>query len=452
MKKTKTTSLLLASMAVLEVFTSSSIEADARGVGGGGHRFPGGSYAGAHCGFHNHYDNYGRWGGNRMYAPGAWGGWARPRNRWWNTGWGGWSEPYYGGPGAGYVPGSQPVDEEGTVYPAANYNVGALSLGAYAGHSASETVSAEIKKKPDIEPIRMKAVSTKSVYKLGPDTDVLETGNVAVRLNDDSFLIVDSKQTFVVDQKSGVPTIALYTDPLLLWNLSHELKRQSLGLKASMMSKIAATKTSNIDQRRTGDTKSTSEKTSETGSSSSSSKGTEVENMQWIIEQLDKAQAKLGDVPPQPPSKIPDPVPDCVELFASVWLLKDGSFILYKQQDGSLVFLNSHGTYSDRGKTARSVAYPDTFELAVYGYLKTLVNEYKPTVSKLTEDKEDTEWALSKLKEISDPEVDQLESQRRLAEAVARSERRLDVIQKQILVMPDEVDAAKKALAALDKS
>jgi hypothetical protein len=450
MKKTKTTSLLIASVAVLQVFAIASPAADARGARGG-HRFPGSGYSEAHCGFHNHYDNYGRWGTGRMYAPGAWGGWARPRNRWWNTGWGGWSEPCYGGPGTGFVPGSAPVDQEGNVYPSANYNIGGLSLGQYAGHSASETVSAEIKKKPDIEPVRMNAVSTKSVYKLGPDTDVLDNGNVAVRLNDASFLIVDSEKTSVVDQKTGVPVILLYTDPLLLWNLSYELKRQASGLKASMMSKQATLKTSGSKQNTAGDLTSSSQKASASGSLAPSSKSPESENLEWIIAQLEKAQTKLGEVPEQPPGKDAYPVPDCVELFASVWLLKDGTFILFKQPDGSLIYMNDRGTYTDRGKTARSLPYPDTFELAVYGYLKTLLKEYKPTVSKLTEDKEDTEWALSKLREVSDPEADQLESQRRLAEAVARSERRLDVIQKQIQIMPDEVEAARKALAILDK-
>lgn len=418
MKKLKTASLLLASLAVLNVPEAILLSANARG-GVGDHRFPGNGFAGAHCGFPNHYDNFGRWGANRMSAPGAWGGWARPGNRWVRTGWGGWSEPYYGGPGSGYIPGSQPVDEEGTSYPPVNYNIGPLSLGQYAGHSAAETVSAEIKKKPDIEPARMKAIPTKSVYRLGPDTDVLENGSVAVRLNDNTFLLVDSTQTLVVDQKSGVPSIALFSDPLLLWNIANELKRQSLGLKASTMNKSVSDKT---------------------------------KNTAWILEQLAIAEKKLGPVPDNAPSENALPVQDAVELFASVWLLKDGSFILYKQQDGALVYLNDRGTFSDRGKTIRNVGYPDTFELAVYGYLKTLVDEYKPTVSKLADDKEDTEWALSKLKEVSDPDEDKLESQRRLAEAVARSERRLDVIQKQINVMPEEVDAAKKALAILDKS
>jgi hypothetical protein len=427
-----------------------TMSVDARGRGRG---FPGRGFAGNHCGYRNHYDNYGRWGRNRFDGVGAWGGWGRPNNRWIRTGWGGWAAPYYGGPGYGYDRNAQSVDEEGTVYPSTNYNVGSIDLGAYAGHSASETVSAEIKSKPAIEPVRMKPVSTKSVYKLGPDTDVLDNGSIAVRLNDKTFLLVHSEQTLVVDQKTGVPSMALYTDPLLLWNLSHEIKRQSLGLKASVMSKQSAL-TASTDGAASvaGQDIGAGTGSAPPPATGASKAAQEIENMEWTLEQLDRAQTKLGKVPDQPPNQAALPAPDMVELFASVWLLKDGSLISFKQPDGTLVYMNNKGTFCDRGKTARSVAYPDTFELAVYGFLKTLINEYKPSISKLNEDKEDTEWALSKLAEVSDPEVDQLESQRRLAEAVSRSERRLSVINSQIRIMPDELDAAKRALAMLDKT
>lgn len=397
--------------------------------GGGGHAFPGAHFAGAHAGYANHYDNYGRWGRNRYAGQASWDGWARPRNRFHRYGWGGWYQPASGGAGYAYVNREQQaIDEEGNLYPAAPYNVGALGLSAYdAGISASQVVSAEIKTRPDIEPTRMKPVNTKSVYKLGPDVDILESGNVAVRLNDDTFLLVDSKQTLVVNQKTGVPAIALYTDPLLLFNIAYELKRQSMGLHAAMINSI------------------------DVNSSTSATKPS-VENMEWTLEQLQKAKSKLGPVPDTPPKQAPDPVPDAIELFASVWLLKDGSYVLYKQLDGSLVYMDSKGTFADRGKTARQAPYPDTFELSIYGFLKTLIADYQPTMKRLAEDKDDTEWALSKLNEVNETNDDKVETAKRLEQAVARSERRLGIIDSQLNSMPDEVDAAKKALSMLEKT
>lgn len=402
-------SFLLASLMVVQL--AAPLEAR------GGRGFPGAKFSDSHAGYDNHYDNQGHWGRNDLDGYGPWGGWGRPGNRWVNTGWGGWYEPMYGAPGSSYDSSSQSVDAAGNVYPNQNYNISGIDLGAYAGHSASETVSAEIKAKPAIEPVRMKPVATKSVFKLGPDTDVLDNGGVAVRLNDDTFLLVAPKQTLVVDQKTGVPSMALYTDPLLLWNLADQLKKQADGLRNTQ----GSVQTNANDSAKN------------------------------IVALLEQAYEKLKPIPAKAPTQPANPAPDMVELFAGVWLLTDGSFIVYKQPDGSIVYMNNRGTFSDRGKTARAMAFPDTFETAVFGFLKTLVDQYQPTLSKLDEDKEDTEWALSKLAEVSEPDLEQVDAEQRLAQAVARSERRLTVLTSQIKIMPDEVDAAKKTLTMLDK-
>lgn len=464
-------SILLASLMVVQL--AAPLEAR------GGRGFPGAKFSGSHAGYDNHYDNQGRWGRNDLDGYGPWGGWGRPGNRWVNTGWGGWYEPMYGVPGSAYDSSSQSVDAAGNVYPNQNYNISGIELGAFAGHSASETVSAEIKAKPAIEPVRMKPVTTKSVFKLGPDTDVLDNGGIAVRLNDDTFLLVAPKQTLVVDQKTGVPSMALYTDPLLLWNVADQLKKQADGLRdapgsAQKNTNVSAATTSSAPAKggdcenattgsagdqtnaKTGSAQTNSSDATQTITSDAQTNSNDAtqntnDSAKNIVALLDRAYEKLKPIPAEAPTQAANPAPDMVELFASVWALTDGSFIVYKQPDGSIVYMNDHGTFSDRGKTARAVAFPDTFETAVFGFLKTLVDQYQPTLSKLDDDKEDTEWALSKLAEVSQPDLDQIDAQQRLAQAVARSERRLSVLTSQIKIMPDEVDAAKKTLMMLGK-
>lgn len=439
--------------AVNDAYAKGGHGGGSRGGGRGGERGLG--RPGGHAGFANHYDNFGRWGGDRQNYAGSWGGWARPHHRWYQYGWGGWNEPYYaGGPGYGVANwNSQAVDEEGNSSTARSYTLPPIPVPAGGGEvvyqDAAAEVAAEIKTQEEPKKVEYKPVSTKALFRLGPDVDVLSNGSVAVYLNDAMFLLVRETDTLVVQQSNGLPVMALFTDPILKYNLASELKRQSLGLNAAMLAKMSATQSEKSEASKNG--------------LNASKTGLEIENLESTIELLKKAKTSLGQVPDQPP----DPTSilldkNAVELFASVWLMKDGSYIVFRHPDGSIKYMNNSGIFAQPASAPLKIAYPSKFEQCIFDYLKKLIGQADSTLTDLKEHKDDTAWALEQLASIDianenagtagNTTSDSQEAERRLTQAMSRSQRRLSVLSSEINLMPDEIEAAKKTLAMLEKS
>lgn len=416
-----------------------------KGAGGGGDR---GGHAGAgragDRGFHgdhdfdHHFDHYGHWG-HRW--GGAWGGWARPGWGWGGWGWGGWGVPVYaGGPGFLNVNiganSGQAVDEEGSQYPARNYNYQNTYVNNYNWGNDNEM--------PQVA--AQSAESAQADYRLGDDADILPNGKVAVRLTDQAYLLVSGDGTQVVDQASGTPMISLATDPYMAYHIASEIKRQSLGLQSAGQSKQAAAGMG--DQLGFN-------------SQDRSDANTEVGNIQDSVNLLNLA-AQNFPAPNQSPAPEIPPVNGAMELFNSAWMTPDGNFLALKRADGSVIYMDGQGWYSDLGQTKLRQPYPQKFKAVVVGYLNTLVKDADATKNSLLQDQAEGQSRLQMLNDrlgqmntgpgsfsVNGQNVDQGESVRRLNNAIKRTQRRLDGISNQLIQMPIEVAAANKLLARM---
>ena len=415
------------------------------GHGGGGDH--GGHAAGrdGDRGFHgdhdfdHHFDHYGHWG-HRW--GGAWGGWARPGWGWGGWGWGGWGVPVYaGGPGFLNVNvgsnSGQAVDEEGSQYPARNYNYQNTYVNNYNWGNDNQQDSI-----PGGPGGQMQ--NAQADYRLGDDADILPDGQVAVRLTDQSYLLVTGNGTQVVDQQSGMPMVSLATDPYMSYHIASEIKRQSLGLQSAGQAKQSAAGMGGQlgfnDQDR-------------------NDASAEVGNINDSVALLSKAAVNFPP-PDAPPPQVQPPVEGAMELFNSAWMTPDGNFLALKRADGSVIYMDGQGWYSDQGKTKLKAPYPQKFKAVVVSYLSTLVKESDATKNSLLQDQAEGQSRLQMLNErlsqantapgsfdINGQQFGQGESTRRLNNAIKRTQRRLDGINNQLNELPVEVAAANKLLA-----
>ncbi|MBK9145375.1 MAG: hypothetical protein IPM23_23120 [Candidatus Melainabacteria bacterium] len=409
------------------------------GRGGGGH---GGGFRGGpgrmegRARFDGHYDNLGHWGRG---APGRWGragGWARPYHRFYGYGWGGWYAPGYG-VGMGYAADDvdrQIIDDEATMYAGADYGYAPAAIPG--GGATSASVEGEIVRKAAGQPPK---IVYRARYKLGPDADVLEDGKIAFRLTDDAFLLVTDTNLLVIDEKSGQPVMELYPDPTLMWHLGSELKQQALGLGAALERKKAQ-----LDNKAVIDSPDKAAKLAR-----------EIKNIADTVALLSKAGKNLGALPEDPPRPVEPPDSDAIEIFASVYMLRDGKFVIIKREDGSYAYIDGRGIYADRSKSPLKTGYPDKFELVVWNYLDNLVKEAPDTKANLEEDIDATKWALEQLSsEIGDARSkeesqDSQEAVRRITEAMSRTKNRHSAISNQLETMPDEIAAARLTMDTL---
>lgn len=447
-------------------------------------------------GFDHHYDHFGHWGGynhwgNRWggYGYRHWGGWARPWHTWYGGGWGGWGVPFYAA-GPGYVNvnynGGETIDEQGSVAPARSYNyqntVNNYSWGNGNGNNAgdanagnaSETGSTSDKSSvasddDDTDDSAMALTKTDSDYRLGPDTDILPDGKVAVYLTDKAYMLVSPQGTLVIDQDTGNPIMSLQSDPSLVWHIASEIKRQASGLQSASQSRQSSLDWSG----KTGFSKEEGEQNSEQEDGQK-----EVRNINTAVSLLSKAGEAFQDIPAAPPQPIAAPLEGALEVFAGTWMTADGRYLILQKPDGSLIYMTNDELLKDAGKSKLNLPYPVKFKQVVVAYLQQLVQESDAERSSLQQNEEDAQTRLTQLQQMSqnmgsggehdkdrdsisgdidsgsgtknggDSKADPEESQRRLQQAIKRTQKRLTNIRNELQQIPQETATAKKILTA----
>lgn len=334
------------------------------------------------------------------------------------------------------------VDEVGTAYPARRYR---YSSGFYGRRGYSRYRSGT--------PPAAAPTEDQTAYRLTPETDILSDGKVVVLLADDTYLLLEPDVSTVIDGATGAPLLFLTSEPAQIWRAAKEIDRQRLGLRRSADGKQAwldwldwlefAPWRSNDDQR-------------------------ELETMKSMADRLEAARATLGAVPDNPPSLPAPPVPGAFELFSGAWLLPDGSALALRLPDG-LAFMDGKGWYRDAARTqALAEPYPAAFKAVVARMLETQVRNHDATfarlegevrlagneVNLLLKDKAEYEGiARTNSPETSveygSNEIPLREALRRTNDDLARAQQRQTLLQAQFNRLPDELNAARRAITML---
>lgn len=350
---------------------------------------------------HRGFGRFGRWDGWRGgwrhgYGWGTY-GWARPyHGGWWGGGWG-WPG-YYGG---GYVNvnlSNQSTDEEGNQYPQNNYRYNANSVvqnynwGSPQSSNQSDQSNQSNRSNQSDPAAQTLAQSPGSAsggdeqvidsagrYKLAPQTDILADGKIAIQLANGAYLLLGPSMTQVMDQTSSAPVMTLATDPSLMWQVGTEIKRQRFSLNNALQNQQFAN--SSADSNDGYDDKS------------------ELDNMRAALDHLRKASDYLGELPDPQQSQSAPPVPNAIEVFAGVWMLPQGNLLVFKRSDGSLVYMDAKKVYSDEGRTALNLPYPNQFKAVVLSFLSKLVKDEVNTKASLLQDLKDGQSYMSTLQQ-----------------------------------------------------
>jgi len=123
----------------------------------------------------------------------------------------------------------------------------------------------------------------------------------------------------------------------------------------------------------------------------------ELGHMKTVDNLLGTAVQKFGSVPEEPPPPEKAPITGAIEVFSSVWMTPDGSWLLVKRADGSVAYMNGRGWYSDEGKTKISAPYPEKFKTVVAAYLTNLTKEAASATASINQDKQEAQQRLQKL-------------------------------------------------------
>lgn len=221
-----------------------------------------------------------------------------------------------------------------------------------------------------------------SIYRLSPETDVLDDGRIALTLTRRTALIVDDEVVSVVDTASGNQVMALQRSDNLVFRLSQELERQRQGLARTIDAKLAWNAWVSwiaFTPWYAGDQ-------------------SELQNLRRMQAKLTDARNLLGFrtgglVEPPPP-----PLSGAHELFTSVWLMPDGTGIIARLPDGTdaLLTASSWGRFGGSLGTVDS-PYPEGFRRAVTDVLATMVKDADATYRSLFQERTEAKQALASL-------------------------------------------------------
>jgi spermidine synthase len=490
---------VVTTLAVVVILANFVFPDSAYGKGGHSGGYHGG---GGHWGDRGGVGRNGGWNGHWGNNMGRYGGWGRANhwNRWGYGGWGG-NNPYCYAAGPGYLGANfnnnQVPDSQGNQYPAAPYCVvqtyGTVPDQPWVPPAGSAGTSDQISVQAVPASTQVSANILKSAYKLGPDVDVLTNGTSVVPLTDNAYLIVNSKATDLIDQKSGQMIVSLYTEPGLLWHISKELKQQANGLKKAAQAKDIAGGAEDKDEQselptevvQTPDQSTAPDKGPKIRDASDPRDETEAANLVTTAKLLDKAEQALGSASEKPPEASTPPVEGGFELFNSAWAEPSGKYVILKQSDGSLVYVDGHNWYSDQGTTKLSAPYPSTLKAVITAYLHNLTLDSNATKDSLADEQQEIQNHIDKLKEhlaklqagavvfispdspsdltgagaaagAKPPEQDivqfgtkkipRAEAIKRMEGLIARAQKRLDTVQTEINRLPTETEVVNKLL------
>lgn len=257
----------------------------------------------------------------------------------------------------------------------------------------------------------------------------------------------------VVDQASGKPIMSLANDDSLVWNMSKEIEKQQKGLQTaaqSRQSSISWSQNAGLQNQSNDDDQS------------------EASSIQAAVDRLNQAAQSLPQVPDQRPQMQP-PLPGAIEIFASTYMSGDGKWVIFKRPDGSFAYMNGKNWYSDMGVTPIKKPYPVAFKSAVQAYLTSLVNDSSKETASLQQDQQEAGERIQTLKQelqqyTADPNADPSQpvdfgsgqiprdhAVKRTKMMIARTQRRLDLLQKELNAIPQETDCANKLLASFQQ-
>jgi chromosome segregation ATPase len=127
--------------------------------------------------------------------------------------------------------------------------------------------------------------------------------------------------------------------------------------------------------------------------------------------------------------------------------------------------MNGKNWYSDMGVTPIKKPYPTAFKAVVQAYLSGLVKESSSELASLQKDQQETGERVQSLRQelqqyTADPNADPSQpvdfgstqiprdhAIKRTKVMISRTQRRLDILQKQLNAIPQETDCANKLLA-----
>ncbi|MBY0547840.1 MAG: hypothetical protein K2W95_11130, partial [Candidatus Obscuribacterales bacterium] len=336
----------------------------------------------------HHWDHFGHWGGyHDWHSWRHWGGWARPYHTWYGGGWGGgWAVPYYAG-GGGFVnlnftnnqQDGRSVDEQGNQYPARQYQYQQNVQNYNYGDEQSQVAEQQ----GNQDGGGGDSQKAEGDYRLGPDTDILPGGKIAIQLTDQAYMMLTANGTQIMDQASGKAIMTLANDPSMVYHIASEIKRQSFGLQSASQSRQ-----SNMNW------------SGKLGFQNQNPEGQqEVSNMQGTVALLNQALQCLGSVPDTAPPPTAPPVDGAIEVFASVWMTPDGNYFILKRPNGSLAYLGAKDWFSDRGQTRIKGPYPAQFKNVAVAYLQSLQKEASAEQSSLQQDQQEAQDRLQQLQQ-----------------------------------------------------
>lgn len=343
---------------------------------------------------------------------------------------GGFRSPGYGTASA--------VDEVGSSFPVRRYHYYPIFYGRsgyYHYHSNHYSNSSRPAEQPAEEV---------SVYRLTPETDILQDGRVTVVVSDTAALLLDAEVMTLTDIQTGIPMAYFDREDALYWRAAQEITRQQAGLvqsataKRSWMGWVGWVDFVpwNADDAR------------------------ELANMESMSQRLTNALASLGSIPPAVPALPQPPAEGAFELFSGAWLLADGSALLLQTPDGTRYY-DGGAVWMDAARTQPAdLAYSDDFKKLIRGLLTTETQQSTASYARLQADvtaaqqeqallqKDKAEYDALKRTTPLGESVEYGTTNIPLSEAIRLTETDLASVGQQLTLSQRQLDELPKELAA----
>lgn len=336
--------------------------------------------------------------------------------------------------------GAATVDESGSLFPTRRYRYYPTYRGYRGYHSYRSG-----------QPASSPAAEETSAFRLTPEADITNEGQVAIALNETAYLLIDSELAMVVDQQSGEPLIYLERDAAQVWRIAKEIERQRRGLEQTARAKqvwVNWVDWLDFAPWTEGDRR-------------------ELANVQAMAGRLQKARDSLGAVTASQPPLSQPPVAGAFELFSGVWLLPDGSGLALRTPDG-LEFMDGANLYSDQQRAqVVDKTYPAQFKALIAALVGQELKDRSATLTRVQSDLSLARTDLATLErdlaeytalqrgnsdsyevDYGTEQIPVVEALRRTNDDLARTRQLADLLQRQLTELPMEFTAAEKLLAA----